>query len=118
MRRLLGLIAVLLYRSNNVLAASPGGENPPDLNQTINFPDPIGGKGFQEIVKNLVDFLTVIAVPLVAIMIIIGGIQLMTAGGNEAQISKGKETIKYAVIGFIVVVSANGIIAIIKDIFK
>ena len=113
----LSAIAVLLLPVARVLAVEgdPGNGGP---NQTIEIPDPLGGEGFEAIVQKLIIFLTQISIPIVAIMIIIGGIYLMTAGGDEGKILKGKDIIKYAVIGFAVVLSANGVIFIIRDILQ
>lgn len=47
-----------------------------------------------------------------------GALQLMTAFGNEAKYTQGKNTILYALIGFIVAVLANLIILAAIDLFS
>ena len=43
------------------------------------------------------------------VLMIYGGINWMTAGGNEAQVKKAKSTIGQAVIGLVIVLSAYAI---------
>jgi hypothetical protein len=49
-------------------------------------------------------------------MVLIGGFQIMTAGGNEEKVKEGKSTIKWAVIGYIIILLANGLVLIIKSV--
>jgi len=49
--------------------------------------------------------------------IVIGGIMLVTSGGQEQQISKGKDIIKYAIIGLAVALAAYFITAFVQSIF-
>ena len=47
------------------------------------------------------------------ILLVIGGIQFMTSGGNSEQTNKAKNTILYALIGLAVAISAELIVAFI-----
>ncbi len=51
------------------------------------------------------------------ILIILGGIQWMTAGGNEDQVKKAQSRIKNAVIGLVITLSAYAIWALIDRYF-
>ena len=66
----------------------------------------------------VINFLLDIAFVLVSIMALIGGFQMMTAGGNPEKFTKGRNTLYYAVIGFAVVLVAKGAASIIKSIIK
>jgi hypothetical protein len=57
------------------------------------------------IVNTALSFLGIIFV----ILIILGGYQWMTAGGNEDQVSQAKSRIKNAIIGLVLVISAFAI---------
>lgn len=48
--------------------------------------------------------------------IVIGGIFLLTAGGREEQITRGKDIIKYAIIGLVFAMLAYFIVAFIQSI--
>ncbi len=58
-----------------------------------------------------------IAAPLTSIMVLVGGFQMMTAAGDPEKFSKGKKTLTYAAVGFVIVLIAGGITSLIKSIF-
>ncbi len=51
------------------------------------------------------------------ILIIFGGVQWMTAGGNEEKVKKAQERIKSAIIGLIITLSAYAIWSLIDRYF-
>ncbi len=63
------------------------------------------------------NFLFTIAIPICGIMILVGGFQMMTAAGSPEKFSTGKKTILYAVIGFVVVLLAGSVAALIQSVF-
>lgn len=71
---------------------------------------PCGGTGqspcnwchFSQLAINIIDFLMYLVFPLAAVMIVIGGIFIMTSGGSSGRFSKGKEMITAAVIGILI----------------
>ncbi len=64
----------------------------------------------------VMNFIFTISIPICGIIILIGGFQMMTAGGNPEKFSTGKKTILYAVIGFVVVLLAGGVAKLIQSI--
>jgi hypothetical protein len=90
------------------LAANPG-------SGPISLPNPLSANSFQQVVANISNFLLIIAVPLVTIMALVGGFQMITAGGEPEKFANGRKTLTYAVIGFAVVLLAGGIAQIIKN---
>lgn len=50
------------------------------------------------------------------IMIIIGGIEMLTAYGNEEKIGNAKKTITYAIVGLVVAILSYAIVTIISSI--
>ena len=85
------------------------------MGDPITLPDPLG-KSFIAVATAIGNALTTIAIPIVAIMVIWGGFQIMTAGGSEEKISSGRKTILYAAIGFAVVLLASQIVPLINEI--
>jgi len=53
-----------------------------------------------------------------AVLLVVGGIQFMTSGGNSEQTNKARNTILYALIGLAVAVSAELIVAFVLDRIK
>lgn len=64
------------------------------------------------VLQNISGTVLAILSTLFVIMIIIGGIQYITAAGNENRASSGKKTLTAAVIGLIIVILAYAIIKI------
>jgi hypothetical protein len=55
-----------------------------------------------QMVKNVIDFLVYIAIPLAVLMIIVGGIMIMTAAGSTSRVAKGREILTAAIVGLII----------------
>jgi len=81
----------------------------------VNLPNPLGDscKDLTCPLNTVIDFLYTIAIPLCAIMIIVGGFQMVTAAGDPEKFSKGRKTILYAVAGFAVILVAGGVSSLI-----
>lgn len=71
---------------------------------------------FQELVDKIIDFIFFVAIAIAPIMLIIAGFIFLTAGGNPQKISQAKSLILYTVIGFVVVLLAKGLIAILESV--
>jgi hypothetical protein len=80
--------------------------------------DPLGGKTFQQVVDSITSGLLTVATPVVAIMVIVGGFMIMTAGGNSEKVTTGRNAILYAVIGYAVLLFAKVVVSILKDLLK
>lgn len=84
------------------------------------IPNPLEGKCNQLdcVIAGIISKLAQLAIPVVVIMVLIGGFQILTSGGNEEKIRTGKTTLWWAVIGYIVILLANGLVLIIQSILK
>ncbi|HYC79934.1 MAG TPA: hypothetical protein VEC17_02815 [Candidatus Binatia bacterium] len=105
----IAIIAIVLFPAI-VLAQSP----------IINVPD-VGLPGqrtstFGGIVEDIIMgiFLPVTGV-LAVLFLIIGGFQYMLAGANESLAKRGKDTIRYAIIGLIIVILSYVIIQVVVN---
>lgn len=56
------------------------------------------------------------AAPVLALMIIVAGYMYTTGGGNKEKVEKAGKTIKYAIIGFIIIIAAWVIVAILQGV--
>lgn len=71
---------------------------------------PCGGSGkstctwcqLMQLIKNVIDFLMYLVFPLAAVMIVVGGIMLMTAAGSTSRVAKGREIVTAAIIGLLI----------------
>ncbi len=84
----------------------------------ITLMDPLECEDFLCVSDKIIDFLFTLAMPLTAILVLVGGFQMITAGGSPEKFSAGKKTIIYAAIGFAVVLLAKGVVGFIQDLLK
>jgi len=75
----------------------------------------LGTADLQETVINIVQWILGLLSLVAVIMIIIGGVNWMTAGGNEEKVEKAKKIISAAVIGLIIVLLAWAIIIFVGN---
>lgn len=101
-----------LSLTNEVLATGAGETT------GVPLPNPIGSNDITDILKKIVNYLIKIGAPILAIMILIGGFQILTAGGNPEKVKTGRHTILYSVIGYAIILSAWGIVAIIEKLLE
>ncbi len=82
------------------------------------IPNPLGTDNIVQVINNILNYLIYISVPILAIMILVGGFQILTARGMPAKITSGKQTITYAVIGFAIVLVSKGVALLLLTIMK
>jgi len=90
----------------------PGGSIDPGLTNPLEF-DSIEG-----LLDNIADLLFTLSIPLLVIMLIIGGFYLLTAGGSEQKVSTGKKVITWAIIGFVVILVAGSVASLIRNLLE
>ena len=71
-------------------------------------------RGIEDLITNLLRVVLPLAGLAVAVMIIAGGFQLITAGGEKEKIAKAKNTFTYAVFGFVFAIIAWFILLFIE----
>lgn len=70
------------------------------------------------VVRAVIRFILVVAFVLAFIMLLIGGIRWITAGGDEKAVSSARNMITAALIGLVVVLVAFAIIRLVELFFK
>jgi hypothetical protein len=68
------------------------------------------GDDVNNLVKNIVDVMSLVVGAVAVIMIIIGGLQYVLSGGDSGKVGNSKNTILYAVVGLVVVALAQVIV--------
>lgn len=94
--------------------------NQTDTTAPVLLKDPLNGKfpNIPAFLKALFDVIIVVAIPIVAIMIIWSGFLIVSARGNEEQLTKGKKAFFAAVIGGVLVLGAYVIAQAIETTVK
>ncbi len=68
-------------------------------------------------IVRVINFLSLGIASFGILAVIVGGFFLLTASGREEQITRGKDMIKFAIIGIVVAVSAYWLVAAIQSLF-
>lgn len=88
------------------------------LAQVIKFENPLQTSTFKELIENLINFVFTFTLPLTVVAIILGGILIVTASGDERKIEMGKKFVIAALVGLIIVISAKGIMGLLAYLIK
>ncbi|MCK9578525.1 pilin [bacterium] len=70
----------------------------------------------QDLIMNVVNTLFNLVAPLCILMIIVGGLYYMTAGGDERKAGTGLNFVKYALVGLIVTLMAGMLLSFVSNI--
>lgn len=96
---------------------APGGPTPPESSSiTVNLPNPLSCNDIPCVGEAIIGGILKLITPIVIIMVLVGAFQILTAGGNPEKVTKGRKTILYAVVGYAIVLLAQGLVFIIKEI--
>ena len=87
-----------------------------NLTFAVSIENPLKYDTIPEIIKAICDFIFWIGLAIVPLMIIIGGIMFLTAGGEPSKVSKAKNLLLWSAVGFAVLLSARAISSIIETV--
>ena len=80
------------------------------------FPNPLGATtGFDVLLQRILQAVVTIATPFIVLMIIFAGFQIVTAGGNEDKLSKGRQTLLWTLVGGLIVLGAQALATLIGN---
>ena len=79
------------------------------------FDNPLAYDSFAELIDHIIDFFFNVALLAAPLTIIVGAFYFITAGGDPTQIQTGKTLIKFALIGFLIILISKGLINIIME---
>ena len=87
------------------------------LGQTV-IQNPFVHDTFPELINAIIGILFWIATLIAPVMILVGAFYFLTAGGNPQGVETGKKIILYTIIGFIIIMMASGIVALLEHVFE
>lgn len=90
---------------------NPGNTGDCDSNSLCN---PLGQGDIITFLQTLLNIIMIFAVPLIIFMIIYAGFTYVMAQGNETKVSTANRALLYAVIGGVIILGANVILAVIQ----
>lgn len=77
--------------------------------------NPLRVNSITEFLQAIVNIITIIAVPIIVFFIILAGFKYVTAGGNQEQIKQSTAALTYALVGGVLILGANAIVAIVAN---
>jgi len=83
---------------------------------TICIINPLDSCTVGDVIDAIANFLFYLAIAIVPLLIVYAAFRLLTSAGDPTKVKNAKDTILYAVIGFIVVLSAKILIGVVKTI--
>src|SRR3989344_8192534 len=104
------LYTAALLSPTGILALVPSGELVPKDIRPIN--------NIVSVIRAVIQFILVVAFVLAFIMLLIGGIRWITAGGDEKAVAGPRNMITAALIGLIIVLVAYAIIRLVEIFFN
>lgn len=96
-------------------ASADIGDLPSGSGGGITIQNPLSCEEWSECIQGLLNGLAILAAPVVGIMILVGGFQLMSSGGDPEKVKKGRNTIVYSAVGYAVILLATAVAAVIQD---
>ena len=109
----------LLVLLSPVMVAVAAGNTPADPNygvdqlDNLDLPQPTEENALPTIVINLINlvlgFLALIAI----VIVLIGGFEWMTAGGNDDKVKTAQNRLKYGLIGLVIIFVAYGLVTFV-----
>ncbi|TQN32645.1 hypothetical protein FHX37_2622 [Haloactinospora alba] len=93
------------------VAVVVGGDAAPVLADGVEEP---GVSDLEEVITNIRNWVVGLLVALATLLLTIGGIRYLLAGGDPGEVSKAKDTLKYSALGYGVAVLAPLLVEILR----
>jgi hypothetical protein len=112
------MLAVVLF---SIVPTTSFAAADPDATKTtsnqIKLDNPLGANAtIPSILKRIFNQLAWILTFCIPIIIIVGAFQMMFSAGNPEKFATGQKTITYAIIGYVIILMANGLVSIVTKI--
>jgi hypothetical protein len=106
--KLIGLAAPVISLAAPAAALAQGQLVPSELTKTPNLVN---------VIQALIRFVLIFAFVVAFVMLLIGGIRWIMAGGDEKAVEKARNTITAALIGLVIILVAYAIIRVVESFF-
>ncbi len=85
--------------------------------EAVTLENPLRTSNIVELLNEIIKEITFKLAPiLVTLFVLIGAFQILFASGDPKKFEVGQRTIKYAVVGYLILLLSSGIVFIIKEI--
>jgi len=104
--------------------APPSGAPTPILESTqvlspqiLSLKNPLGSATFEELIAKLIDWILVVSLPIIVLLILYAGFQFMVSGVAPAQKKNAADIVKYALIGYAIMILAKVLVGVVTGFF-
>ena len=105
-----------LFLGVRAALAQSEGDLPGEGTIPIELENPLEVGSFEEILDVVASFLFTISIPLLTVIILLGGFFILTAAGNPDRLRRGKQIILWGVVGFVIILVAGGVSTLVSNI--
>lgn len=84
----------------------------------ISLKNPLNAETFEQLLDAVINWLLILALPIVVLLIVFAGVQFMLGGVSPEQRKNSLNMIKYALLGYTVILLSRAILGIIQAIFS
>jgi hypothetical protein len=99
----------------SIIVPPGGGGGPKTPPPAFPLENPISSKSLPELLENVLNFLFGLSIIILPIIILYGGLLLLTAAGDPEKVSKARTILLWAVIAFAVILIARGLPAVLRN---
>lgn len=128
LQTIISLVMGFMMQGNLALATDPPPSPTPAASESFNVSAFLTAKGQEQkyfqsknpiasFIIQIVNFLVLTIGSVCFVALVVGGFILMTSHGNENSLTKGKDIIKYALIGLVIVLTSYFITAFVQSLF-
>jgi len=89
-----------------------------DIIMLTNPLDASGAGTLSDLLNKIISYLTMISIPIITIMALYGGFQMLLAQDNAKKFEEGMKTLKHAALGAAVVIVADGVLYIVQSVLS
>jgi len=82
--------------------------------EALKLENPLAVDSFQEFITRLIRMLIFIAAPALALIVAVAGLRFVVSGGNPKKRESAKNMIKYGIIGFLIIILAWVLVAVLQ----
>ena len=98
-------------------AGTPTGA-PPTSVKLLSLQNPLGSATFEELIAKLIDWLLVVTLPIIVLLILYAGFLFMISGVSPDQRKNAVNIVKYALIGYAIMLLAKVLVGVVMGFFS
>lgn len=85
--------------------------------QTLSLQNPLGSQTLEELIAAIINWILVITLPIIVLLILYAGFQFIVSGVSPDQRKNALNIVKYAMIGYAIMLLAKVLVGVISGVF-